>query len=69
MVYRWSYTIQKIYNRHTKHYKTINYINHSTAHYNWLTHDTNIQHSHDETNILPLHAHLKIHASQIRQKA
>ena len=33
------------------------------------THDTNTQHQHDETNILPIHQHLQLHASQIRQKA
>ena len=33
------------------------------------THDTNIQHLHDETNILPIQKHLQLHASQIRQKA
>ena len=33
------------------------------------THDTNIQHLHDETNILPIQKHLKLHASQVRQKA
>ena len=31
--------------------------------------DTNIQHLHDETKILPLTQHLKLHASQLRQKA
>ena len=38
---------------------------HSTG----CTHDTNIQHLHDETNILPIQKHLQLHASQIRQKA
>ena len=33
------------------------------------THDTNTQHLHDETNTLPIHQHLQLHASQIRQKA
>ena len=33
------------------------------------THDTNIQHLLDETNILPIHKHLQLHASQVRQKA
>ena len=33
------------------------------------THDTNIQHLHDETNILPIQKHLQLHASQVRQKA
>ena len=33
------------------------------------THDTNIQHLHDETNILPIQKHLQLHASQARQKA
>ena len=33
------------------------------------THDTNTQHLHDETNVLPIHKHLQLHASQIRQKA
>ena len=33
------------------------------------THDTNIQHLHDETNILPIQKHLQLHVSQIRQKA
>ena len=33
------------------------------------THDTNIQHLHDETNILPLQKHLQLHVSQVRQKA
>ena len=31
--------------------------------------DTNTQHIHDETKILPLQEHLKLNASQIRQKA
>ena len=33
------------------------------------THDTNIQHLHNETNILPIQKHLQLHASQVRQKA
>ena len=33
------------------------------------THDTNIQHLHDETNILPIQKHLQLHESQVRQKA
>ena len=33
------------------------------------THDTNTQHLHEETNVLPIHQHLQLHASQIRQKA
>ena len=33
------------------------------------TSDTNIQHLHNETNILPLNAHLKLHSSQLRQKS
>ena len=33
------------------------------------THDTNTQHLHDKTNVLPIHQHLQLHASQIRQKA
>ena len=33
------------------------------------THDTNTQHLHDETNVLPIHQHLQLHASQIRQIA
>ena len=33
------------------------------------THDTNIQHLHYETNILPIQKHLQLHASQVRQKA
>ena len=33
------------------------------------THDTNIQHLHDETNIFPIQKHLQLHASQVRQKA
>src|SRR6476469_9926464 len=33
------------------------------------TADTNIQHLHTETQILPLSTHLKLHASQLRQKA
>ena len=32
------------------------------------TSDTNIQHLHNETNILPLNTHLKLHSSQLRQK-
>ena len=32
------------------------------------TQDTNIQHLHDETLILPIHEHLQLHASQYRQK-
>ena len=31
--------------------------------------NTNTQHLHDETNILPIHQHLQLHASQVRQKA
>src|SRR4029077_1762601 len=33
------------------------------------TADTNIQHLHNETEILPLRNHLKLHASQLRRKA
>src|SRR5580692_7274710 len=33
------------------------------------TADTNTQHLHEETNILPVDTHLKLHASQLRQKA
>ena len=33
------------------------------------TKDTNLQHLHEETSILPLKNHLQLHASQIRQKA
>ena len=33
------------------------------------TADTNAQHLHEESNILPLQQHLKLHASQLRQKA
>src|SRR6476661_4009815 len=33
------------------------------------TADTNIQHLHTETQVLPLSTHLKLHASQLRQKA
>ena len=33
------------------------------------THDTNIQHLHYETNILPIQKHLQLHASKVRQKA
>ena len=33
------------------------------------TQDTNIQHLHDETLILPIHEHLQLHASQYKQKA
>ena len=29
----------------------------------------NTHHLHDETNVLPIHQHLQLHASQIRQKA
>ena len=32
------------------------------------TQDTNIQHLHDETLILPIHEHLQIHVSQYKQK-
>ena len=32
------------------------------------TQDTNIQHLHDETLILPIHEHLQLHASQYKQK-
>ena len=32
------------------------------------TEDTNIQHLHDETLILPIHEHLQLHASQYKQK-
>ena len=33
------------------------------------THDTNLQHLHDETNILPIQKHLQLYASQVRQEA
>lgn len=33
------------------------------------TRDTNTQHLHEETKILPLNTHLKLHASQLRQQA
>ena len=32
------------------------------------TQNTNIQHLHDETLILPIHNHLQLHASQCKQK-
>ena len=32
------------------------------------TQDTNIQHLHDETLILPIHEHLQLHASQFKQE-
>ena len=32
------------------------------------TQDTNIQHLHDETLILPIHEHLQLHASQYKHK-
>ena len=32
------------------------------------TQDTNIQHLHDETLILPIHEHLQLHASQYKQE-
>ena len=32
------------------------------------TQDTNIQHLHDETLILPIHSHLQLHAAQYQQK-
>ena len=32
------------------------------------TQDTNIQHMHDETRILPIHEHLQLHTSQYKQK-
>ena len=32
------------------------------------TQDTNIQHLHDETLILPIHKHIQLHASQFKQK-
>ena len=32
------------------------------------TQDTNIHHLHDETLILPIHKHIKLHASQFNQK-
>ena len=34
----------------------------------WCTQNTNIQHLHDETPILPIHEHLQFHASQYKQK-
>ena len=34
----------------------------------WCTQDTNIQHLHDETLILPIHEHLQLHAPQYKQK-
>ena len=37
--------------------------------YTGCTHDTNIQHLHDETSILHIQKHLQLHASQVRQKA
>ena len=33
------------------------------------TQDTNIQHLHDETLILPIHEHLQLHASQCKHKS
>jgi hypothetical protein len=33
------------------------------------TRDTNLQHLHEETDVLPLKEHLKLHASQLRQKS
>ena len=31
------------------------------------TRDTNTQHLHDETKVLPIDAHLKLHATQLKQ--
>src|SRR6476661_5046813 len=42
---------------------------HRTQNHHRLHADTNIQHLHTETQILPLSTHLKLHASQLRQKA
>ena len=33
------------------------------------TRDANTQHLHDETGVMPIHQHLQLHASQVRQKA
>ena len=33
------------------------------------TKDTNIEHLHNETQILPIHEHIKLHGSQLRQQA
>ena len=33
------------------------------------THNTNTQHLHDETNVLPIHQHLQLHASQIQTES
>ena len=32
------------------------------------TQDTNMQHMHDETLILPIHEHIQLHTSQYKQK-
>ena len=37
--------------------------------YDPRTADTNINHIHDETKILPIEKHLRLHSSQLRQKA
>ena len=48
---------------------TTNITKHSTTLTTGCKLDTNIQHLDDETNILPLHIHSKLHVSQIRQKS
>ena len=53
---------------HPKHRQTTDSTNHTLRIATGCTHDTNTQHLHDETNVLPIHQHLQLHASQIRQK-
>ena len=66
-------TYTKVYQYHVcLHYMVTycsNYANTTRHITTGCTLDTNIQHMHDETNILPLQTYLKLHTSQIRDKS
>ena len=50
-----------------QHQETANYLKHSFANCSGCTRDTNTQHLHDETKVLPMDTHLKLNANQLKQ--
>ena len=49
-----------------QHQETANHSEHSFAHCPGCTQDTNTQYLHEETGILPMDAHLILHATQLK---
>ena len=48
-----------------QHLKTANHSEHSFS--TGCTRDTNTQHLHDETKVLPIDTHLKLHVTKLKQ--